>query len=181
MTKAKSKELQFEAKGDVQVKLVDYGDRLQKNKVRLWKALNHAGLSAEEKRLFVAIAMQETNHLEPEERDKSKDGTASENISLFNFNVDMIKELGFKGMVRDLNCFDALPELLSVVGKGLKTWGVRRFLDFHRGGRTGFNDGVSYDCYGYRNAIAGIMPYLRKDLPLAARDSRRAEVYTPHV
>ncbi len=71
---------------------------LQKNKKELWNMLNMCKfeLTDEEKFLLIAIAMQETRHMETSERDKTKDGTDSANLTKFNLNIYMLRQLGYR-------------------------------------------------------------------------------------
>ena len=52
-------------------------------------------------------------------------------------------------------------------------------LNFVRGGRTAFIDGVSYDAAGYRNAVATILKVISNTASLMT-DDRRVEINVPH-
>lgn len=168
--------------GKAQYKLVSYGPDLARNKKEVWKNLNLLRGTWLEKRLLIAVAMQETCHMSLSERDASKDGTPSENVTLFNMNVDMVRFVGVpENVIALLNTRQGLVSGCAVALHAMRTLGVKRFLDFHRGGRTGYDDGVSYDCVGYRTAIATMLPLLIDYLTLASSDDRRIDISTPHV
>lgn len=169
------------AKGDCAYKLQRY-DGLAENKVILFTTMNRLNLSKEEKRIIVAMAMQETTHMRLDQRDMSKDNSSAKNVSILNCNIDMMRQLGWTFDNGELmNTPQGLAHAVAYTVQGMRQWGVRRLLDFHRGGRTGFNDGVSYDCYGYRNAIATMLPLLRSDLRLARDNGFRIEISVKHV
>ena len=138
-----------------------------------------AGASAQEKAVIIAIAMQETTYMSPGERDSKKDYTASANVSILNMNIDMLQHLGYTGpdYGAALNPSSRLPDAVAYMLKAFRTWGIERTLNYHRGGWTAFNDGVSYDAYGYRNAVLTIYNQI-KAAPAMQTDGRRVEVNT---
>jgi len=142
------------------------------------KALDAAGLSLNLKKLFLAIAMLETNTMSPASRDKSKSG-ASENFSLWNMCADEIQYTGSQPTPL-LNTWAGLNAAVRVLKQAVQKLGVNGFLDFQRGGRTGFENHVSYGCYNYRNAIASMMNVLDKH-PSLLTDNRRIDIEVEHV
>ncbi|MCX6106317.1 MAG: hypothetical protein NTY08_10860 [Proteobacteria bacterium] len=169
--------LQVNAAGSARYQVSNYGGSLQGNKARLAAAADSAGANMQEKALIIAIAMQETTYMRGSERDGSKDGTSSANISILNMNIDMVQMLGYSrgdgGAY--LNSDEHLSEAVSYLLKAFRTWGVERTLNFQRGGRNAFNDGVSYGAGDYRNSIATIYNKIAQDQALLT-DGRRVEV-----
>lgn len=145
------------------------------------RAFNALALKDERRALMMAMAMIETLHLSPGERDKTKDKNTdkSANASIFNLSEDMLNQLGYYG---DIHLLDPLAALLAVVGlinRGIDLWGVTRMLNFVRGGRTAFNDGMSYGAAEYRNAVATILKLIDMS-PTLMSDDRRVEIDVPH-
>jgi hypothetical protein len=169
--------LQVNAAGNARYQVSNYGGGLQGNKARLAAAADSAGANMQEKALIIAIAMQETTYMRGSERDGSKDGTSSANISILNMNIDMVQMLGYSrgdgGAY--LNSDERLSEAVSYLLKAFRTWGVERTLNFQRGGRNAFNDGTSYGAGDYRNSIATIYNKIAQD-PALISDGRRVEV-----
>lgn len=157
-----------------------YGRRLQANKAALAEACAAAGVSPELHALFVAMAMIETNHMCPTERDDTKDCNTdgSANVSIFNLSVDLVQCAGFEGSPCSLN--EDLVSAVQALAGAIDKWGVMATLDFVRGGRTGFNDHVSYGCADYRRTVATVLQQIDRDPALLA-DDRRVEVELVHV
>ena len=178
-----SGDLQLQAAGNYPVSIGHYGSTLANNKLNLFTILNRLGASGQEKRLLIAVAMGETNTMSDSDVDHTKDGTSAANVSIFNENIDMLQQLGYSG--NDNGMALNRPENLSVVAaynlKAIRTWGAARYLNFHRGGRTAFNDGVSYGSESFRNAVATVMAQLMTDMHLARDDDRRVQADVPHV
>lgn len=169
----------------VQHKISDYGQRLRDGKARLGAAMRAAGVTNRDRRaLLLAMAMLETNRLSLSERDCGKDslqacGTA--NVSIFNLNLDMLRELGLaRGAEAALNTDAGLPEAVRWLERAFARWGEGRTLAFVRGGRTAFEDGVSYGAKQYSDVIYYIRELIRRDEALFS-DGRRVEVYLQHV
>ena len=162
-------------------KIHSYGAAIQNNKARLIGAFDVGAIRDERRALMTAMAMIETNTLSPSERDTTKDKNTdkSANASIFNLSEDMINELGFIGDIHQLDPLESLPTVVGLINKGIDAWGVTRMLNFVRGGRTAFNDGVSYGAAGYRNAVATILKVFGTDSALMS-DDRRVEVKVPH-
>jgi hypothetical protein len=158
--------------------LTQEGPALANNKAAVMQALNQLGATPSEQAVVMAMAMQETTQINVGQRDASKDGRSAANVSAFNLNVDMVAQLGYK--VSDLNLNDQrnIGTAVGILVKAMRTWGTKRLLDFQRGGRTGFQDGVSYDCAGYRNAIGASHNLIMAD-PSLLTDSRRVAIVVP--
>ena len=69
--------------------------------------------------------------------------------------------------------------MVGLIDKGIDNWGVTRMLNFVRGGRDAFNDGVSYGATDYRNAVATILRVIDMT-PSLMKDDRRVEIYVPY-
>lgn len=162
--------------------LSSYGDRLRGNKAVLLRACRDAGVSVSLQALLMGMAMVETTSLSAADRDASKDGCTdgSANVSLFNLSVDLVTQLGYSGDASWLNTRDGLARAVGLLAEGVRRWGVVRLLNFVRGGRRGFEDGVSYDCYGYRNTIATMLRVIDAQ-PAVMWDDRRVEIDLAHV
>lgn len=75
------------------------------------------------------------------QRDASKDNQGlSKNVSPFNMNIDMLNMIGFKGNPDSLNRISNIKETVLVAIQAVNKLGLQGFLNFHRGGRTAFND-----------------------------------------
>jgi hypothetical protein len=159
--------------GNARFQVADYGDALRTNKRLLKAALVAAQASPAETALIVAIAMQESTYMSSKEIDRSKDGTSSANVSILNLNYDMLVQLGYPN--KDFGVPLNEPAALKDAALYLV-----RTLNFHRGGRTAFNDGQSFGAAEYRNSIATIYAQIAKD-PTLLDDGRRIEVDVPHV
>jgi hypothetical protein len=160
--------------------LTQEGPALANNKAAVMQALNQLGATPSEQAVVMAMAMQETTQMVASQRDASKDGTSGANVSAFNLNADMVAQLGYK--VSDLNLNDQrnIGTAVGILVKAMRTWGTKRLLDFQRGGRTGFQDGVSYGCASYRNAIGMSYNLIMAD-PSLLTDSRRVAISVNHV
>ena len=165
----------------------NYGQELQTNKWRVRKAYDEVGVNDDARILLLACAFQETQHMSADERDAGKDDSknGASNWSLWNLNEDMLSELGFDGGERgenfpSLNYHENLPEVVRLMLRGVQRWGAFRYLCFVRGGRTGFNDGVSYGIPEFVDGISTIMRVISEDRDLLW-DGRRVDMSTAHV
>ena len=163
-------------------KITSYGAVLKANKERLHAAFDARGIRDERRALMLAMAMIETNTMSPSERDATKDTRTDKaaNASIFNLSEDMINLLGYQGNIHVLDPLASLPTVVGLIDNGINMWGVTRMLNFVRGGRTAFNDGVSYGVANYRNAVATILK-LFDEFPSLMTDDRRVEINVPHV
>ncbi len=112
------------------------------------------------------------------ERDYKKDNMGkSKNCSILNLNLDLIERAGYnKGDACDsLNHGKNLKEALKLLKKTFDTYGIRRTIDFVRGGSTALDDGVSYGAKDYRRAMATMYAKFNKD-PKLLYDDRRVEI-----
>lgn len=170
----------------------NYGEQLRRNKRALVKALKEKGANHKELITFVAVAMQETDHMDANERDASKDSNpASANFSCLNMNADMLKRVGYdpaKGP--SLNRNEDIYTVVYFALKAIRQYGINGFLAFHRAGYTGYaqfqkggQDGYRrndhMDIQGYINGFVTIAYQLEKDASLL-NDDRRVQVYVEH-
>jgi len=151
------------------------------------KYMNDLGFSDPMKKLCFAVGELETK-FNPKHTDKKKLGSSA-NFSIFNINADLVQYLVF---ARDpkyssegwpegapfannpalLDGLDGIKNALIVIHKAVETWGYPTFLNFLRGGRSGFTDGVSYGVVGYRNVIATIIAELDRKPQLFTNNQR---------
>ena len=163
-------------------RLGEYGPELAKNKTLLSKAFKENNIADDKSATMLAMAMLETNTLCVEHRDASKDDRTdgAANVSLFNLNIDMIRYLGFDDDFVSMNRQENVGRIVYMIDKAFGTWGIERTLNFVRGGRTAFVDGVSYGAPEYRDVISTITNAILAD-PSLRTDSRRVEIYLQHV
>ena len=129
---------------------------------------------------MIAIAMQESNDCCATQRDASKDCTPSANYSCFNINKDMLELLGWHEGGPDLNDNANVIHAIAYIIAAEHEWGMDKFLAFHRGGRTAFNDGVSYGAKEYAEAINAVVKELEAR-PEHMTDDWRLGFEVPHV
>lgn len=153
---------------------------LRESKAKVNTAFDLCEVWREHRRTMMAMAMLETKGMTIEERDYSKDNRTdgSANVSIFNLNIDMIRQLGYNGDIKKLD--ESITDAVCLIKKAFKEWGVRRTLHFVRGGGKGFMDGVSYDAEEYISVITRIMNAINEDSQLMY-DDRRVEIYLKHV
>jgi hypothetical protein len=160
-----------------------YGPELKANKEQLQRVFEVCGIPDEDRALMVAMAMIETKTMSPSERDASKDKKPdkSANVSIFNLNEDMLRELHYPNKdIHQLDLLSSLPTVVVLIERGIRAWNVVRMLNFVRGGRKAFIDGWSFGVDGYRDAVATILRLFDED-PALVTDDRRVEINVPHV
>jgi hypothetical protein len=164
--------------GNLVCPVTTYGQALASNKRAVYAACNACGGGLDECALVVAMAMIETTFMNATARDASKDWRTdgSVNVGLWNLNTDLVAALNYSGDPWTLNA--QTPQVLAATAcallRGARTWGAARLMNFVRGGRTAFNDGWSFDAWGYRNAIKTIVDWFRRD-PALLLDGRRVD------
>ncbi len=122
------------------------------------------------------------------QRDDLKRGI-SENFSLLNLNVDMMKRVMPKGTKASNKFSFGLEVLRKAIGR----WGIDCTLNFVRGGNKTFVDRTSYlpqpyvfmiICrfifFRYRDAVATGYRQIEKD-PSLMWDGRRVQMHVKHV
>ena len=123
------------------------------------------------------------------QRDASKDHASSANNTIFNLNYDMLNFVtGYysKDYGLELNKPDdaTLQLAMDLLDQCFDKFGIKRILDFHRGGRTGFDDPDKSarngcDCYVYRNAILTTYNKFNQD-PNYFNNGMRIEMVVPY-
>ena len=123
------------------------------------------------------------------ERDVKKDHRPQANNTIFNLNYDMLNYV--TGYYSDnygyeLNKDDDATLMLAMdlLDQCFDKFGIKRILDFHRGGRTGFDNPAESarrgcDCYVYRNAVLTTYNSFNQD-PNFLSDGRRIEMIVPY-
>ena len=152
--------------------VTSYGPTLAHNKAALMAACHAVGADANMCALALALAMVETTTLSPWDRDTSKDGTPSENVSLLNWSTSLVRALGYQHDPRTLNDPAQMGTLIQLMMTGVHMWGVVPLLNFIRGGETGFHDGVSYGCLDYQNTVATILRVMDMHSDIFVSDQR---------
>lgn len=164
--------------------ITSYGSELETNKALLRDSFIYqnmkpnTGLFA----LMTSMAMVETTKMSVLDRDLSKDASTdgSANLSMFNLSSDLISFIGFTGHKEDLNKAENLPKVVELIRRGIDKLGIEHFLNFVRGGRKGFIDGVSFGASDYRSTIATILSLVDKH-PSLLTDCNRVNIILPHV
>jgi hypothetical protein len=112
------------------------------------------------------------------QRDAGKDNIRpSANVSPFNVNIDFLQWYGFPAPgENDYDYDDVLPDAIKALDKAFWVDGIPNTLNFHRGGRDGYEKGdkSQYDCQGYRNAIASVYTRLLAQPEILANNLRLA-------
>lgn len=155
-------------------KIHHFGPELSRNKQLLNRAFDARGIPKERRALMTVMAMIETDHLAPRERDWEKDSypDGSANASIFNLNEHLLRELGYRGNIHQLDPLDALPETVGLINKGFDTWGVAKTLNFVRGGQDSVNDPTKWDAPNYRRAVATGLRLIEESPALLVDDRR---------
>lgn len=173
---------EIDAPGNANWSVSGYGPELQANKEKLRMACERVGASWELRVLLLATGFQETTSLSSRDRDASKDHSGpSANVSAWNLSLDLVQQVGsYAGDPWDLNREDRLDDVVRTVRDGIDKWGVNRYLNFVRGGRTAFDDGHSYGAHDFRNSIKTMCGVIHGDHSLMW-DDRRVNVDLVHV
>jgi len=118
------------------------------------------------------------------ERDSKKDTRTdgATNYSAFNMNLAMLKQLGATNdCLNEMNSSDTYDKSVEYARMGLARFGVKGFLDFHRGGETAYNNGgQGFMCDVFRNAVKTALIQISKDKSLLT-DDRRVCMNVPYV
>lgn len=154
--------------------------RLHKNQVI--QACKDLGCTDLQKATFLAMGMLESEEFCSSQRDCTKDGDAMcKNFSAFNMNGDFLQMLGIGEEEREaLNREDNIANAVRILILAENTWGIDKVLAFHRGGRTAFNDGVSYGAQDFIVKIKATAQHLLQNPQLMA-DNNRVAYCVPHV
>lgn len=171
---------QISGRNNVPYKKTRYGNMLSNNKFKIQQAFKNLKIDYDLRVLFMSMAMIETCHMSSDERDKSKDNTPSQNISLWNLNLDLVKSLGYNGNLSHLNTDAGIITIIKLLNRAVNIWNVNALLNYTRGGQCGFKDGISYGCKDYRDTVATIFKVLSENEKLMFDDSR-IEINLYHV
>jgi len=155
-----------------------YPDPYQANKANVLNALRATSMTECQIRMWFAIGMLETNTFSAADRDTSKDGTASQNYSCFNLNQDMLTRAGQP--TDALNSDANIQQTANAVAAMTTQYGINGVLNYLRGGYTGWQDGVSYDCAGYRQGINSLV-YMIDQQTSVLTDNTRIDLDISHV
>jgi hypothetical protein len=166
--------------GDAPYSINNYNNVLQYNKGLLNAACDQVSIPYDFRILLFATAMIETTTFSCADRDNSKDynGNAA-NVSMFNLSIDLIQSAD-PTITDPWTLNNDLDALIKFIQAAIKKWGLTRYLNFVRGGRTAFIDGFSYGAYDYRNAVKTIINVLNKNNSLLY-DDRSVSVNLQHV
>lgn len=121
----------FVSNADVTFKITNYGDTILQNKLAITNQMLQMQISGQDQALIMAMAMQETVSLSSNDRDQSKDGTSSENISQWNINIGLIETVSPDIDPRSLN-YD-IGACITFILKALNQYGLEGYLDLIRG------------------------------------------------
>lgn len=154
--------------------------QLAANKQAAVKAARDYGATDEEVAMIVAIGMQETDNFCCDERDASKDGGAAANYTAFNVNHDMLSLVYGNLDFSRYNGPDSMTLGVRAILDAARKWGMDRFLAFHRGGRTAFDDGKSYGADEYKASVHSVAQFLMANKQHLT-DPLRVCHNTPHV
>lgn len=120
--------------------------------------------------------LQETDTMRARDAGKDQTTDGSANVSCFNVNLDCLNKYGFYKPDRDLDTDDNIWDAIKCMEKFMSTEGIDKFLNFHRGGRGGYEDPSKYQCQQYRDGIATMYTALLAE-PSMLSDDRR--LYIP--
>ena len=136
------------------------------------------------------LHLQESTFMDHRDASKDRD-PLSMNCSVLNVNCDLLQKAGkLSGRngeppidqnvdcsaIRDQN----LDRVLLLLRRAFDVWTPKRTLDFIRGGRSGFDDGIggSCNCPIYRRAIDSLYLAFSNDSSLLT-DERRGDITVP--
>ena len=167
----------FHVVGKSPFSIHDYGETLKQNKLLLHDTIDLSDATPTEKALLLAIAMQRSVMMSLKDRDASQDGNPSALVSLYKINFDMLQQLGYQqaDFGSSLNDPSRISEATQYLLKAFRSWGIASTLDYLRGGRSAYADGVSYGAPEFRRDIATIYEQIAADVSLE-RDGRRVEI-----
>ena len=148
---------------------------LAANKAAVYRAAQQAGATPSQTATILAIGQLETDNLDPSQRDKSKDGTSSQNYSAFNINKDLAEKLGWNPATGpDLNDPANTSYVVGLITKGMNQMGTDGFLAYLRGGSTGAANPSAGNVQDYLAAIHGAASQLQANPELLTNSKRVA-------
>lgn len=164
----------------------------RKNKDALLKATNSLGITDVKAKAFIFAAFGLETELMyygngEAQRDTSKDHTTdgSKNYSPLNMNYDMLKNyVHYKGNFDSLNKIANIKECVKVLIQAVNKLGLGGFVNFHRGGRSGYENPKKYEAkfkmQAFRVGLYNIMMKYMEDTSLFT-DGRKVWSDIPHV
>lgn len=163
-------------------KITSYGKDLERNKRAIVTAAKAKGVSQELTALLIATGFQETTKMTAAQRDASKDANkdGSANYSLWNLSQDLIQRVGYKGDLALLNKDSQVPVVIDLIMKGIKKYGVVKYLRFVRAGATGLESPTAYGSPVFLSSIATMLRVIDNHPQLLTND-KRIEIDVPHV
>ena len=159
---------------------------LSVNKKMYLEALMKQGASLSELKMVYAIINMETNNADNAQRDYTKSGDLSENVSALNMNIDCLITGGVDidyqkngqfhplATLMNTNSQEGVDATVEAFLKAYRYFGSYEFLNFHRGGSSGWKDGTSHDTKSYRVSAANLIRTLSDDVtdPFYTNDER---------
>merc|ERR1712187_821365 len=155
---------------------------------------NH-GCGTDALSVLLAMAMQESENMDMTDTSKGSSGPAS-NWSPFNLNMDALNRLGCDSSCamamgqyfNDYNVDLAVFYVLKGLRGGTDIGSTCDFLNFHRGGESGWQEclgqscdcNCEYDCRAYKDAIADAANRMRDDTSYYTNGKRVCQDI-PHV
>ncbi len=107
-------------------------------KTQVYDALKQQGATPQEIAMVMGSGMVETNDFNADQRDTSKDGTASENYSAFNLNEPELQKLGYTGDPSALNNQNNIGQVATLLLNGIRKDGFNEVAGMTR-------DSVNFD------------------------------------
>lgn len=152
-------------------------------KTQVYDALKQQGATPQEIAMVMGSGMVETNDFNADQRDASKDGTASENYSAFNLNEPELQKLGYTGDPSALNNQNNIGQVADLLLNGMR--------------KDGFNDvaGMTRDSVNFdpdssdiqqwdaeRSADANkLLQLYQQEGTQAFTDNERVASYSQHI
>lgn len=97
-------------------------------------------------------------------------------------NIDMLKRIGFKGNPNSLNRLSNIKTTVKTVLLALNKLGLEGFLNFHRGGATGYSKPSTpkFKIPVFKDGVYNVMKEYMRDQSLFT-DGRKVWADIPHV
>ncbi len=152
-------------------------------KTQVYDALKQQGATPQEIAMVMGSGMVETNDFNADQRDTSKDGTASENYSAFNLNEPELQKLGYTGDPSALNNQNNIGQVADLLLNGIRKDGFNEVAGMTR-------DSVNFDPNSsdiqqwdaQRAADASkLMQLYQQEGTQAFTDNERVASYSQHI
>ncbi len=166
-------------------------DSLRKrNKDALRRAVDNAGVKSLKARafLFATFGLESETMYDSNgnaQRDTNKDfDPLYKNFSPLNMNGDMLNHVGYKGNRDGLNRIGNIAEVVKIAIHAVNKLGLEGFLNFHRGGASGWEHPQKYEqkykMNVYKDGVYNIMQKYMQDSSLF-NDGRKVWADIPYV